>query len=40
MPREWVKGKWAEVKDLDGMAEIFNVPKPAMALRFRQPGLV
>jgi len=40
MPREWVKEKWAEVKNLDRMAEIFDVPKPAMCIRLRQLGLV
>ena len=40
MPREWVKEKWAEVKDLDRMPEIFDVPKPAMCIRLRQLGLI
>ena len=40
MPRQWVREKWAEVKDLDRMAEIFDVPKPAMCVRLRQLGLV
>ncbi|MBA7656044.1 hypothetical protein ES703_63957 [subsurface metagenome] len=40
MPREWVKEKWAEVKDLDRMAEIFDVPTSAMCIRLRQLGLV
>ena len=40
VPREWVKEKWAEVKDVDRMKEIFAVPKPAMVLRLRQLGLV
>ena len=40
MPRDWVKEKWAEVKDLDRMAEIFDVPSPAMFIRLRQLGLV
>lgn len=40
MPREWVREKWAEVKDLDRMAEIFDVPKSAMCIRLRQLGLV
>jgi len=40
MPREWVKRKWAEVENLDRMAEIFDVPKPAMCIRLRQLGLV
>ena len=40
MPREWVKEKWAEVGDLDGMAETFDVPKPAMCIRLKDMGLV
>ena len=40
MPREWVKEKWAEVNDLERMAEIFVVPKPAMWLRLRQLNLI
>ena len=40
MPREWVAEKWAGVKDLDRMAEIFVVPKSAMCIRLRQVGLI
>ncbi|MDH5695995.1 MAG: ImmA/IrrE family metallo-endopeptidase [Dehalococcoidia bacterium] len=40
MPRQWVKEKWAEVGDLDRMAEIFNVPKSAMCIKLRQLGLI
>jgi len=40
MPREWVVEKWAEVKDLDRMAEIFAVPKSAMCIKLRQLGLI
>lgn len=40
MPREWVKEKWAEIKDLDGMAEIFAVPKLAMCIKLRWLGLI
>jgi len=40
MPREWVKEKWAVIKDLDGMAEIFAVPKSAMCMSLRQMGLI
>ncbi len=40
MPREWIKEKWAEVKDVDRMAEIFDVPKSAMCIRLRQLGLI
>jgi hypothetical protein len=39
-PREWVKEKWAEVKNLDRMTEIFVVPKSAMCIRLRQLGLI
>ncbi len=40
MPREWVKEKWSEVKDLDRMAEIFDVPKSAMCIRLKRQGLI
>ena len=40
MPREWIRQKWAEVRDLDRMAEIFAVPKSAMCIRLRQLGLI
>lgn len=40
MPREWVREKWAEVKDVDSMAKIFGVLKAAMWIRLRQLGLV
>jgi len=40
MPKEWVKEKWAEVEDLDGMAEIFDVPKSAMCIRLKRLGLI
>jgi len=40
MPREWVNEKRAEVEDLDRLAEIFDVPMPAMCIRLRQLGLV
>ena len=40
VPKEWAKEKWAEVEDLDRLAEIFDVPKPAMCIRLRQLGLV
>ena len=39
-PRECVAEKWAEVKDLDRMAEIFGVPKSAIYIKLRQLGLV
>ncbi|MBA7540632.1 hypothetical protein ES705_32931 [subsurface metagenome] len=40
MPGGWVIEKWAEVKDLDRMAEIFEVPKPAMCIRLKRLGLI
>ena len=40
MPREWIKEKWAEVHDVNRMAEIFDVPELAMGLRLRQLGLI
>ncbi len=40
MPRGWVSKKWAVGEDLDGMAKIFDVPKPLMWLRLREMGLV
>ena len=40
MPRQWVVEKWAEVKDLDRMREIFAVPKSAICLKLRQLGLI
>ena len=40
MPRKWIVGKWAEVKDLDRMVKIFAVPKSAMCIRLRQLGLI
>jgi hypothetical protein len=40
IPRQWIKEKWAEVKDLDRMAEIFDAPKSAVCIRLRQLGLV
>jgi len=40
MPREWVREKWAEVKDVGRIAKVFEVPKIAMWIRLRQMGLV
>ena len=40
MPREWVRKKWVEVKDLDSMAKTFSVPKVVMWISLRQLGLV
>ena len=40
MPREWVGKKWLEGNDLDGMAEIFIVPKPVMYIELKLLQLV
>jgi len=40
MPREWVKEKWAEVKNLRSMAEIFDVEEPLMWIRLREMDLI
>lgn len=40
MPREWIREKWAEVKDVNRMAKIFDVPRVAMWIRLRQLGLI
>jgi len=39
MPREWVEEKWAEVKEIDRMAEIFDVSKSAMCIRLKRLGV-
>jgi len=40
VPRKWVKEKWAEVKDLNQMAEIFEVPNTVMWLGLRRMNLI
>ena len=40
IPREWVKEKWAEVKDLDKMVKIFDVTKPEMCITLKRLGLL
>jgi len=40
MPNGWVKEKWAEVKDLKRMAEIFQVTQVSMWIRLKTMGLV
>jgi len=40
LPKEWVREKWAKVRDLDRMSKIFRVPKPLTWLRLRGMGLV
>jgi len=39
-PNKWLKEKWAEVHDLDKMAELFDVPKPTMCIRLKRLGLI
>lgn len=39
-PRKWVKEKWEEVKDLNQMAEIFEVPNTVMWLGLRGMNLI
>jgi len=39
MPKEWVKEKWAETKNLEQMVEIFNVPEATMCIRLKYLGL-
>ena len=39
-PQEFLEEKWAEVKDLDRMAEIFQVSKPVMCVALKLSGLV
>jgi hypothetical protein len=40
MPMIWIRQRWAEVRDLDRMAEIFDVPKPAMYIRLKLQNLI
>lgn len=40
MPEKWTREKWAEVKDVNRMVEIFDVPGSAMWFRLRCLGLV
>jgi len=40
MPADWVREKWAEVRDVDRMAEIFAVPKAAMWIRLKLLRLI
>jgi len=39
MPKAWVEKKWAEVKDVRRMAEIFQVTELAMWIRLKTMGL-
>ncbi len=40
LPREWVREKWPEVRDLDQIAKIFDVPKQLMWIRLREMDLI
>lgn len=40
MPRQWATEKWAGVKDLGSMAEIFDVPVREMWIRLRTLNLI
>jgi hypothetical protein len=40
MPRQWVAEKWAELEDLDRMAEAFGVPRRAMWVKLRSLNLI
>ena len=40
MPREAVRDKWSELKDVDRMAITFDVPKSTMWLRLKEMGLI
>jgi len=39
-PNKWLKEKWAEVHDLDKMAELFDAPKPTICIRLKRLGLI
>lgn len=39
LPEKWVKEKWTEIKDVDQMAAIFDVPMPVMYLGLRSMQL-
>ncbi|MBA1158923.1 ImmA/IrrE family metallo-endopeptidase [Microvirga mediterraneensis] len=40
MPSSVVRDRWPEIRDVDGMAEWFQVSRQAMALRLNQLGLI
>jgi len=40
MPDKWVQKKWAEVKDINRMAAIFEVPKPIVWLALKHLRLI
>ena len=39
MPKVWVRERWAEVRDLNSMAEIFDVPKEAIYIELKRQNL-
>jgi len=39
-PEEWLRKKWPEVKDVNRMAEIFEVPRPVIWLRLKALELI
>lgn len=39
LPKEWVREKWSEVRDLGQIAKIFDVPKQLMWIRLREMSL-
>ena len=40
IPAQWVENKWAELEDVDRMAEMFDVPGQAMRFRLMSMGLI
>jgi len=40
MPAAWIRERWPEVRDIDRMAEIFDVPETAMWLRLKLLRLI
>lgn len=40
MPIEWVDAMWTDIRNLDMMARVFDVPKSAMCIRLRYMGLI
>jgi len=40
MPADWVRERWAEVRDIDRMAEIFDVPRAGMWIKLKLLRLI
>jgi len=40
MPENWVRKKWTEVKDINQMATIFDVPKPIVWASLKHLSLI